>query len=100
MSSSCSGPRPANSGSCAISERSTELMRYQSLAAAASQRGWQRWDSEAFYHLPHMFHLRRLGEAMADELAPFLEIGGAAEVHRVVLHRLPFDEQAVTVRLL
>src|SRR5262245_41999488 len=47
-----------------------------------------------------MLHLRRLGEAMGDQLTPLGEVGGAAEVDRVVLHRVPADEQTVAARLL
>src|SRR5262245_64554823 len=47
-----------------------------------------------------MVHLRRLREAMADELAPLLEVGRTAEVDRVILERFPFDEQAIAARLL
>ncbi len=32
---------------------------------------------------------------MADQLAPFLEVGGFAEIPGVVLQRLPLHEQAV-----
>ena len=32
---------------------------------------------------------------MADQLAPLLEIGRAAEIDGVVLHRVPADEQPV-----
>src|SRR5947209_8541617 len=55
--------------------------------------------SERLHHLTRMFHLRRLRQAMADELAPFLEIAGAAEIDRVVLQRLPSYEQAVAARV-
>ena len=37
---------------------------------------------------------------MADQLAPFLEIGRAAEVDGVVLQRLPLQEQPVALRVL
>src|SRR5690606_3099364 len=50
--------------------------------------------------LVHVLDLGRRGEIVADEPAPFLEVGGAAEVDGVVLQRLPLHEQAVTRRLL
>src|SRR3954453_7508981 len=47
-----------------------------------------------------MLHLGRGLEAVADELAPRLEVRRLAEIHRVVLQRLPLDEQAVAAPLL
>src|SRR5260221_1182754 len=50
-------------------------------------------------HLVDVLHLRRRGETVADQIAPFGEIRGAAEIHGTVLHRLPFDKQSVACRL-
>src|SRR5258708_40179055 len=47
-----------------------------------------------------MLHLRRRGKIMRAVLAPFLEIGRAAEIGRVVFYRRPSDEQPVARRLL
>src|SRR5690242_11077807 len=54
-----------------------------------------RPDSESLHHLARVLHLGRLGEAMADELAPLGEVGRAAEIHGVVLERLPLHEQTI-----
>jgi hypothetical protein len=51
-------------------------------------------------HLIDVLHLRRRGKTMGDVLTPFLEIGRAAEIDRVIFHRCPFDEQPVTGGLL
>ena len=51
-------------------------------------------------NLLHVLDLRRGGEAMGDELAPFLKIGRSAKILVVVLDRLPGDEQAIAARLL
>src|ERR1700735_3388817 len=55
--------------------------------------------SKAFHSLADVLDFRRRGEAMADQLAPFLKVGGAAEIDGVGLDRLPFDEQAIARRL-
>src|ERR1700734_1858592 len=47
-----------------------------------------------------MLDLGRAGEAVADELAPFGEIGRAAEIDGVILHRCPAHEEAIAQRLL
>jgi hypothetical protein len=48
---------------------------------------------ETTHDLGDVLDIRRRGEAMADQLAPFLEIGRAAEIDRVVLQRLPLQKQ-------
>src|SRR5712691_16204 len=68
-------------------------------ACGAAQRR-VRSISSSLHHLLHMLDLGRLRKTVPDQLAPFLEIGGAAEIDRVVLDRLPFDEQAITLRTL
>src|SRR5215813_3615830 len=93
MSSSSAALQPTNSGRLAISDRSTAFIALVRREPPAS--GESRAASEAFYHLVRVLHLRRLRKAVAHELAPFLEIGRAAEVHRMVLQRLPFHEQPV-----
>src|SRR5579863_5389178 len=50
---------------------------------------------EPLYNLSHVLDLRGRGEAMADQLAPFLEVGGTAEIDGVVFNRFPGDEQAI-----
>src|SRR6202521_1549560 len=56
--------------------------------------------SEPRYGPTGVLDLRRSGETMPHELAPFLEVLGASEVDRMVLDRIPFDEHPVPVRLL
>src|SRR4051812_16005394 len=56
--------------------------------------------SKPLYRLAHVLDMRRLRETMADQLAPFGEIGRAAEIVGVVLDRPPLHEQAVAVRQL
>src|SRR5258708_36394611 len=56
--------------------------------------------SKPLQHLADVLHPRRRGKTVRDVLAPFLEIGRAAEIGRVVFHRRPFDEQPVAGRLL
>src|SRR5215471_7675742 len=56
--------------------------------------------SKSPHHLLDILHLRWRGETMAHQLTPFGEVRRAAEVHGVVLHRLPFDEQPIARRLL
>src|SRR5579864_7951216 len=51
-------------------------------------------------YLIDVLHFGRRSKAVADMLAPFLEVGRTAEVFRVVLDRLPFDEQPVAAGLL
>src|SRR5829696_2713193 len=55
---------------------------------------------EAVHGERRVLDLGRALEAMADELAPFLEVGRAAEVDGVVLERVPAHEQPVSGRLL
>src|SRR5690349_18907451 len=55
--------------------------------------------SEPLDDLRDVLDLRRVGEAVADQLAPFREIGRAAEIDRVVLDRVPLHEQPVAHRL-
>src|SRR5262245_14773924 len=59
-----------------------------------------RIHSEPTHRLSHVLDLRRLRETMADELAPLLEIGGVAEVDRMVFHSFPFDEEPVAAGML
>src|SRR5215813_2575208 len=69
--------------------------------SAANQRARRRAAmSESFDDLRHMLDLGRRGEAVAHQLAPFAEVGGAAEVDGVILDRLPLHEQAIAARLL
>src|SRR5580693_875277 len=56
--------------------------------------------SEPLDGLPGVLDRGRRLERMPDELAPFLEIRRFAEIHGVVLQRLPFDEEAEPARLL
>src|SRR5215471_16440927 len=48
----------------------------------------------------YMLDVGRRGEAMSNQLAPFLEVRRAAKVDRVVFHALPFDEKAIARGLL
>src|SRR5262245_2985002 len=54
--------------------------------------------SEAAHRLDDMLDIRRGGEAMPDQLAPFLEVGGFPEILGMVLDRLPMDEKPVALR--
>ena len=54
----------------------------------------------ALEHLRGVLDDRRALEAMPDAGAPFLEIGTAAEIDRVVLDGIPLHEQPVAARLL
>src|SRR3954453_4714868 len=47
-----------------------------------------------------VLHGRRLGEVLADEAAPLREQLGLAEADRVVLQRVPFQDQQVRRRAL
>ena len=47
-----------------------------------------------------MLHLGRRSKTVGDVLAPFLEVGRAAEIDGMIFDRLPFDEQPVAARLL
>src|SRR5215470_4431138 len=73
-------------------------------ASAATARGMPRRPyllmSEPLHDLLGVLDLRRLREAMADQLAPFGEVGGAPEVDGVALDRLPLHEQAIAARAL
>src|SRR5262249_17210662 len=42
-----------------------------------------------------MLHIRRRREAVGDQLAPFLEVRRAAKIVRMVLDRVPADEQTI-----
>src|SRR5947209_7693448 len=66
-------------------------------AARVALRRWARI-SEPLDDLRHVVDLRRLREAVADQLAPLGEIGRATEVDRVVLDRVPLHEQPVARR--
>src|SRR5436309_2848000 len=60
-----------------------------------------RWPSLGSFDGPsRMLDLGRREEAVPRQLAPGLEVLRAAEVHGVVLQRLPFDDQPITRRLL
>src|SRR5262252_3772623 len=48
--------------------------------------------SKPVHRFAHMLDVRRRGEAMSNELAPFLGVRRAAKVDRVVFHALPFYE--------
>src|SRR5262249_57241732 len=86
----------ARSGAaCARAALEAQERRAASASAAYVVVRRRARTSEPLDHLRHVLHLRRLGEAVADQLAPFGEIGRAAEVDRVVLHRLPLHEQPV-----
>src|SRR5215470_13967900 len=72
------------------------------IAGATSEYGGSgRTDpaSERVHGLGRVDHVGGLREAVADQLAPFLEVGRAAEVDRVVLDRLPGHEQVIVARL-
>src|SRR5438105_1083710 len=56
--------------------------------------------SEPLHHLGRVLDRGRLREAVADQLAPLGEIGGAAEIDGVVLDRVPLHEQAIAARML
>jgi hypothetical protein len=56
--------------------------------------------TEALEGLADVFDLRHAVEGVRHELAPLLEISGAAEIDGVVLHGLPGQEQAIPRRLL
>src|SRR5580658_3960988 len=73
------------------------------LHSTASSRGrgaGATRDSEALQHPARVLDHGRPGEAMADQLAPFLEVVRAAEIHGVVLDRLPLHDQPIAARLL
>src|SRR6187200_586114 len=55
---------------------------------------------KSVHGLRGVLDLGRRREAMANELAPFLEIRRAAEINGMILHRLPLHEQPVALRLL
>src|SRR5437667_4026685 len=55
---------------------------------------------ETLHRLLGVLDLGRRREAMADELAPGLEILRAAEIDGVVLQRRPLDEEAIAAGLL
>src|SRR5262249_18361525 len=63
-------------------------------------RGFRSSASESHDGQPGVLDFGRGRKAMADELAPCLEVLGAAEIDRVVLDRVPLDEQAIALRLL
>src|SRR6185437_1763455 len=52
------------------------------------------------HDLGDVLDLRRRSEAVADQLAPLLEVGGLAEVLGVVFQRFPLHEQPVARRVL
>src|SRR6185312_6043152 len=54
---------------------------------------------EPLHHLGNVLDVGRRGEALADQLAPFLEVGRLTEVDSVVLERLPLHEQPIALRL-
>src|SRR5439155_20238225 len=54
--------------------------------------------SKSAHHLGDVLDVWRRREAMADELAPLLEIGGFAKILGVIFQRLPLHEQPVALR--
>jgi hypothetical protein len=54
---------------------------------------------KSVHDLLHVFHLWRRGEAMADELSPFLEVRRAAETDIVIVNGIPGNEQPVAALL-
>ena len=54
--------------------------------------------SEAAHGLDDMLDIRRRREAMPDQLAPFLEVGGFAEVLRMVFQCFPLHEEPIALR--
>src|SRR5689334_17395726 len=50
------------------------------------------------HDLDHVLDVRRRGETVADQLAPFLEIGGFTEILGVVLQRFPLHEEPIALR--
>src|SRR5579871_540010 len=97
--------RRAASASIINSPRRTLASRAMTAESEATRSecveiGVRRDPLKRLHRIDHMLHGRRLGEAMADELAPLLEVRRGAEVDGVVLQCLPLHEQPVAVRFL
>src|SRR5215475_3979480 len=89
----------ASSGTvCAWAPAEAQESRAASASAARTALRRRARISEPLHDLCHVLDLRRLCEAVADQLAPLGEVGGAAEVHRVVLDRVPLHEQPIARR--
>src|SRR6266849_7154564 len=61
----------------------------------STRLGFTGVGSKSLHHLMNVLHLRRRSETVAHEPTPFGEIRRAAEIHGVILHRLPLDKQPV-----
>src|SRR4051794_9043727 len=94
------GPRPALSARLRTPGWRGEGRRRARRPSGGLNDQPRRDASKALERLDIMLNLGRSREAMADELAPFLEIGRLAEIDRVVFQGLPSHEQAVAARLL
>src|SRR5438067_9612385 len=70
------------------------------MECACPDSGARPGRSEPRHRRVRMLHLGRAHEAMADQLAPSLEIVGAAEIDGVILDAAPFHEQTVALRFL
>src|SRR4051794_4916525 len=94
------GPRPALSARLRTPGWRGEGRRRARRPSGGLNDQPRRDASKALERLDIMLNLGRSREAMADELAPFLEIGRLAEIDRVVFQGLPSHEQAEAARLL
>src|SRR5262249_48662201 len=82
----------------AVAGAGRQLQLRLGIAAVDPGREWARGGhvitsraSERFQRLVDVLDLGRRSEQVADQLAPLLVVGRAAEVDRVVLHRVPAD---------
>src|SRR5579885_244491 len=102
------GPMQSSSSPCAWSTAVRSHPISRAMDWSGMMRPWRatapnksRWPlSESAHHLRHVLDFGRRRKAVPDELAPFLKIRRAAEIDRVILHRLPVDEQPIARRLL
>src|ERR1043166_65611 len=91
---------PSSGAVCARPAADAQASRAASASAACVAVRRRAPISESFHDLGDVLDLRRLREAMADQLAPFGEVGRPAEIDRVILDRVPPHEQPVARRLL